>query len=106
MNLQKFANTLYKDVNGALPGAIEIDELSLSGNMKESDRAKKEHHWRGVDDGSTLPFNERPKDIEGFKGIALEPQRIRTFLISYNQKTDSKIDEQKTKTVFQKVYPT
>jgi len=42
-------------VNGALPSSIEIDELSLSGNMKEEDRAKRNDHiWRGTDDGSQL----------------------------------------------------
>lgn len=64
---------MFKDVNGALPTSIEIDEVSLSASMKEEDRAKKEHKWRGQDDGSHLLFNERPKDMEGFKGIALEP---------------------------------
>jgi hypothetical protein len=76
-------------VNDAIPSSIEIDELSLSGNMKEEDRIKKEHHWTGQDDGSQLPFNTRPNDIDGFKGVALEPQRIRTFLISYNQKKET-----------------
>jgi len=85
-NLQKFANRLYKDVNGAMASSIEIDELSLSGNMKEEDRQARElvHTWLGQDDGTQLPFNNRPSDIEGFKGVAMEPQRIRTFLISFN----------------------
>jgi hypothetical protein len=53
--------------------------------MKEEDRAKRNDKiWTGKDDGSQLPFNNRPKDIDGLKGVALEPQRIRTFLIAYN----------------------
>lgn len=53
--------------------------------MKEEDRKKRNDKiWRGKDDGSQLQFNTAPKDIDGFKGIALEPQRIRTFLIAYN----------------------
>jgi hypothetical protein len=72
-------------VNGALPSSIEIDELSLSANMKEEDRVKRNDKiWKGADDGSQLSFNTRPNDIDGLKGIALEPQRIRTFLIAYN----------------------
>lgn len=93
-NVQKFANRLYKDVNGAMATSIEIDELSLSGNMREEDRQAKElaHPWKGQDDGTQLPFNNRPSDIEGFKGVAMEPQRIRTFLISYNQKKEVVLD--------------
>jgi hypothetical protein len=72
--VQKFANSIYKEVNGALPSSIEIDELSLSGNMKEEDRAKRNDHiWKTDDNGSQLPFNTRPSDIDGLKGIALEP---------------------------------
>ena len=73
-----------------MASSIEIDELSLSGNMREEDRQARElvHPWKGQDDGTQLPFNNRPSDIDGFKGVAMEPQRIRTFLISFNQKKE------------------
>jgi hypothetical protein len=63
-----------------------IEEVSIQGTLLEKDRAETTFKWTGVDDGSQLEFNTRPADKEGFKGVALEPQRIRSFKITYTQK--------------------
>ena len=49
-----------------------------------SENAKTYHKWEAVDDGKKLQFNSPPEDKNGLNGIALEPQRIRSFMISYN----------------------
>ena len=53
--------------------------------MKESDRARKEPKWEAIDD-TKFEHSKRPVDYKNFKGVAMEPQRIRTFLISFNNK--------------------
>ena len=43
------------------------------------------YKWQCEDKGDNLKYNENPKDRDEFySGIALEPQRIRTFSITYD----------------------
>jgi hypothetical protein len=50
--------------------------------------------WQATEDGSNLPFSKAPEDKNGFDGIALEPQRLRSFIISYNGAEKNKVDTQ------------
>ena len=58
--------------------------MSLSGNQPESDIGKK-FRWMGEDDAEMLKkkINSPAPDNGNLK--SLEPQRIRTFMIDYNQ---------------------
>ena len=73
LNLNKFADNLYSDVNNAKPQSVLIEEISLSGNQLLSDLTKNYPKWEATEDGSTLPFSKAPTDKNGFEGIALEP---------------------------------
>jgi hypothetical protein len=84
LNLNKFAESLYSDVNDCTPQSVLIEEITLSGNQLLSDLNKSYPKWEATEDGSTLPFSKAPTDKNGFEGIALEPQRLRSFIISYN----------------------
>ena len=59
--------------------------MSLSGNQlrQDNEEYKAKYRWIGEDDDKR-PKVEPPKDKYGMSGIALEPQRIRVFEISYN----------------------
>jgi len=83
IDLQKFGNDLYKDVNGDVPEGLSIMEVTLQGNLDKNATEAKRFKWRGLDDGSILPYSKAPKDMANFMGIALEPQRIRTFKIDF-----------------------
>lgn len=65
-----------------------IKELSLSGNQlaQDNEAYKAKYRWIGDDDKSR-PKVELAKDKNGMSGVALDPQRIRVFEISYGQKT-------------------
>jgi len=86
VNLTEFASNLYKDVNGEdkIPQDLNIEEVSLSGNQLLTDMQKHIPKWNATEDSNKLPFNKAPEDKNGFEGIALEPQRIRSFILSYN----------------------
>lgn len=58
--------------------------MSIEGSQLQFMLSQKQAKWRGQDDGKALDFNKAPNDYLRFQGVALEPQRIRTFLISYN----------------------
>jgi hypothetical protein len=76
-----------------------IEEVSLSGNQVLSDLTKRYPKWEATEDGSTLPFNKAPEDKNGFEGIALEPQRLRSFIISYNGAEKSGMNTQYKKNI-------
>ena len=85
INLNAFAETLFKDVNnGNLPSTTVIEELNLSGNMLLSQLQRWHTSWSSQDDKNTFLNNIAPADMNGLDGVALEPQRLRTFIISYN----------------------
>jgi hypothetical protein len=58
----------------------------MSGNQLESENEKwkkqNSRSWVGKDDHLRPKFEE-PVDINGLKGMALEPQRIRTFEVFF-----------------------
>lgn len=56
----------------------QIDEMELSGAKKLSDHKQE---WLSAD---PEPRGHLQKDKNGRKGVALEPMRIRTFVIDYN----------------------
>jgi hypothetical protein len=99
-NVRSFAQQFYQQANdGAIPKWLTIDEMSLSGNQLMSELRKKESKWKGDDDSKMLnqPINSNPKD-HGDE-IALQPQRIRTFVISYNQRKEFLDIAQKLKNI-------
>ena len=73
VNVQKLASDLYFEVNKKKPSSIKIEEMTIQGTRLESERSSRSIKWRGVEDGSTLEFSKRPEDIDGLKGVALEP---------------------------------
>ena len=85
INIDKLAKDLYFEVNGKQPDSLQIEEVSVQGTLLEKDRLKNTFKWTGVDDGTQLEFSKRPEDQDGFKGVAMEPQRIRSFKLTYNK---------------------
>lgn len=84
INVDKLARDLYFEINQKQPDALAIEEVTIQGTISEKDRLKNTFKWTGVDDGSQLEFSKRPEDQDGFKGVAMEPQRIRSFKLTYN----------------------
>ena len=83
--MKEFADNLFEDVNaGTKPQSVVIEEVSLQGNQLLGDLVKHTPKWEATEDGSYLPFSKAPEDKNGFEGIALEPQRLRSFIVSYN----------------------
>jgi hypothetical protein len=87
INVEKLAKDLYSEINFKQPDSLLIEEVTLQGTILEKDRLKNTFKWTGVDDGSQLEFSKRPEDVDGFKGVAMEPQRIRSFRLTYNQRS-------------------
>ena len=85
LNVDKLAKDLYFEVNGKQADSVLIEEVSVQGTLLEKDRLKNTFKWTGVDDGTQLEFSKRPDDQDGFKGVAMEPQRIRNFKLTYNK---------------------
>ena len=85
LNVDKLAKDLYFEVNGKQADSVQIEEVSVQGTLLEKDRLKNTFKWTGVDDGTQLEFSKRPDDQDGFKGVAMEPQRIRNFKLTYNK---------------------
>jgi len=58
-----------------------ISETSLTGNQLVQQGESSKTQWVGVDDDFITP-PEQPQDKSLYE-VALEPQRIRTYLITY-----------------------
>lgn len=88
VDLYKFCRALWQEANPKSHKNMQITirELSLSGNQLESDNQKwidsHSRKWVGRDD-ATRPKFQGPADVSGFHGVALEPQRIRTFEVYF-----------------------
>ena len=83
INLEQFAEDLYMDENGgAKPSNYFISEMHLQGVHPMTEAKHK--MWLTRDNNSTK-LTELAQDRNGYKGVALEPLRIRTFYISYNK---------------------
>lgn len=97
VDLVKFAFAYYYEANGKTGEEIlpEISEVDLSNNQLEAEVVEKRNkiHWRGEDDemiAKKLQEDPELKAIyernhldDAMSGISLEPQRIRSFVISY-----------------------
>lgn len=70
------------DENLVKANNTEIQEMALQG-VYPIDNDKQKVWWTRDDKSSQL--KSLAQDQSGFKGIALEPQRMRTFQITYNQ---------------------
>lgn len=78
IDLESFAQSLYQDVNHKKAHAVNIQEMDLQGvNPIE----KKNKEWWSVEDkkNNVDKLKSLAQDKSGFKGIALEPMRLRTF---------------------------
>lgn len=82
----------FAEVNHENASSVYIEELSIQGTILQQELLNKQAKWRGKDDDSTKELLNAPLDYLKFQGVALEPQKIRTFLISYNL-PDDKIKE-------------
>ena len=76
MNIEQFADDLYLDENTAHASNFEIQEMSLQG-VYPIDKEKRKH-WNTIE-GKQSDHYILAQDESGFKGVALEPQRMRTF---------------------------
>jgi len=66
-----------------------ITETSLSANQPLSQVLSEKFMWRGVGDQTSLnQFVQSPVDRGGLRGVALEPQRIRSFTVTFNQEQE------------------
>lgn len=85
INLQKYARDLYMDINKASPKFLIITETSLSANQPLTQIQSDKFMWRGAGDATSLnQFLQSPVDRGGLRGVALEPQRIRSFTVTFN----------------------
>lgn len=83
-----------------------IQEMTIAGVQKLTERNEKSKGpdgkpltWIGEDDKNvTKTAVWKPiRDKNGFKGIALEPMRIRTFVIDFDTQATKKLQEEKIK---------
>lgn len=87
INLQEIAQALWKNGNMGNPTAafddLQIDELSLTGNMKLEEMWSRKIKWATLDDDS----NEYPVQAVDYdftpSQVKLEPQRIRVFSLKF-----------------------
>merc|ERR1719183_383450 len=89
VDVNAVATALWNSANLEHPAkfaSINIDELSLTGNMKISEMRKRKIQWKTVDDHmlerNTLSYESGDK-------IKLEAQRIRVFAIDISPETTS-----------------
>lgn len=71
---------MYIEENQVKPESIEIQEMSLQGVYPLEQ--EKQKVWRSKEDKTANILNKLVQDKgdgDGFKGIALEAQRMRTF---------------------------
>merc|ERR1711924_532122 len=83
LNITKFAIDLYKDVNGVNPASVQVQEMDLQGVNKLQARKTK---WKTVDDTDEKPVQSLTQNENTLQAATLEPQRLRTFEITYNSK--------------------
>jgi len=77
------------DINKASPKFLIITETSLSANQPLTQIQSDKFMWRGIGDASSLTqFIQSPVDRGGLRGVALEPQRIRSFTVTFNQEQE------------------
>lgn len=87
VDLHAIADALWKSGNMGNPSAaydgLQIEELSLTGNMKIEEMWSRKIKWATVDDGnyeyprSAVDYDFTPTQVK------LEPQRIRVFSLKY-----------------------
>ncbi|CDW79296.1 glycosyl hydrolases family 38 protein [Stylonychia lemnae] len=87
-NLEQYAHLLYKLANqGQDIGKkefVNIHEVTLTLNQPQDQMIKNKFVWKTVDDSI---INDKKLALDkGNQAIALEPQRIRSFIISYGPK--------------------
>ena len=79
-DLQTFAQELYSHSNdGQKPSAVKIVERTLGNNQDYEEMEKAKFPWKSTDAASSVIW---PVDNE--TGVALQPQRIRLFLVEYD----------------------
>lgn len=81
IDLKQLADELFESENGYRATSIDIQEMSLQGVYTlEQTRQKM---WRTRDNNSTELRELAQDNKEGFRGVALENQRLRTFQVTY-----------------------
>lgn len=68
---------------------FSIFETSLADGQSQASLVQKaaKFRWKGEDDDvmNAKPISHPPADKHPTRGVALEPQRIRTFIIEYGK---------------------
>ena len=79
-DLQTYAQELYSHSNnGQKPHAVKIVERTLGNSQDYEEMEKSKFPWKSTDGASSVVW---PEDNE--TGVALQPQRIRLFLVEYD----------------------
>ena len=94
LDMETFAKSFYQSSNPGESSSFTIQEVSITNNQLQSDlearRVKK--NWIGEDDvvrkDPKVQFIQKPQDKEG--KYALEPMRIRTFVLEYKDDVQQK----------------
>lgn len=84
VNLHAIADALWKSGNMGNPSAaydgLQIEELSLTGNMKIEEMWSRKIKWATVDDDGSSEYPQSAVEYEFTPTqVKLEPQRIRVF---------------------------
>lgn len=91
VDVQKFAAELFNEANPEAQGVpkVSILETSLADGQSQASLAQRteKFRWKGEDDEvmNAKPISHPPADKDPISGVALEPQRIRTFIIEYGK---------------------
>ena len=88
VNLHAIADALWKSGNMGNPSAaydgLQIEELSLTGNMKIEEMWSRKIKWATVDDDGSSEYPQSAVEYEFTPTqVKLEPQRIRVFQLKY-----------------------
>ena len=91
LDVQKFAREFYMEANpfSKYVPQIDIKEVSLSNNQLMSELEKKQSAFQWIGDGDDkikmTQVYYKLKDENPITKAALEPQRIRQYVIEYNK---------------------
>lgn len=68
---------------------IDVQEMTLTANMRLDQMEERRIKWRTVDDFKEQ-FEQSQEEEEGDDQIKLQPQRIRTFMVTFKHQKDVK----------------
>ena len=85
--LEKMWQSANSDSNAQAD--IDVQEMTLTANMRLDQMEERRIKWRTVDDFKEQ-FEQSQEEEEGDDQIKLQPQRIRTFMVTFKHQKDVK----------------